>query len=640
VILLLNLLILNLNIIFEQDVKDYSDLLQKGDSSLSVQDYSSAVQFYSQIEGESVYFNSDKARLTFYLNFSDALYTIGDYPDALVKYERLKFLAKQKQDNFFQGKAHIGIAHSLWRMAENVRSIEEILAGIEIFRELKDTSNLITASNILAGIYVGIGNYSDAEGIYNEMLEIAVKSGDSTNIATNYEYLGVIDYFNGNYQDAIRNYRKSLAINIKTENAFARAINLSNMAEAYMELGEFRKGLNILHEATAVQEEYNFKSVLIFSYLTIGRIYTELASYDSAMYNYEKSLALMDQTSETREKHEVYRLIACNYEKQRDFQKAYYYHQKYTARKDSMINSARTRQLEEIRTRYEVENKIKENQDLLYQNSKIEEELSVHKDMIQLQNMVGVLISIFLVISVFLAYRLYRVRKTLINANRSKDKLFGIIAHDLKGPIGNIGAMLNMLQLEKDEKRKAQYLNYLMQSVSNLSALTNQLLSWTFSHKGDFNFEIQKLSVREMSDRSIELFEYQLSEKRIKIINSISSELYVMADENALLTIFRNILSNAVKFTKLNGNITLEADEKKRYIEIRIKDSGVGISRPSIERILEGSHVVSSAGTANEKGSGLGFSIVMEFVRKLKGDIDIESDGKNGTEVFLKLLKA
>ncbi|WKV13889.1 ATP-binding protein [Marivirga harenae] len=639
-ILLLNLLLLNFNLIFEQEVKNYHDFIEKGDSCFAAENYQCAIQFYSSFDADSVKFDSEEERLKYHLSFSDALYITGEYPVALKNFELLKSIALENQDQFYQGKAQIGIAHSLWRMTDNVRSIEEILEGIQIFEKLQDTSHLIAASNILAGIFVSIKKYDDARATYEKMLEYAIQSNDSIYIASNFEYLGIVDCFQGKYRDAITNYEKSLAINEKGDNTFRLSITLGNLAEPKMELGQYQEALQLLYRAVKIQEKHQYKSVLIYTYYTLGQIHTLTQSYDSGLYYYNKSLLMMEETSETREKEKVYKLTAENYAAQGSYKKAYKYHQLHSAEKDSLIVSERTRQLEEINARYEVERKNRENEDLISQNTKKQKELTAQKDLIQLQYTIGILIIIFLVISLFLAIRLYKASQTLITANNSKDKLFGIIAHDLKGPIGNIGAMINLLQIETDENRKSKYFKYLTQSIQNISVLTNQLLSWTFSKKGDFVFNIKQIAVRTIFERTIEVFDYQLAEKDIKVVNEIDEDFAVLADENALLTIFRNLISNAIKFTRKGGEIDLEANKAGNFIEIRISDSGVGMSQTAIQKVLEGKHVVSSTGTANEHGSGLGFSIVIEFVKKMNGKIDIHSDGKSGTSVILKLRKA
>jgi signal transduction histidine kinase len=640
VIIILNILLINFNIIFDQNIKDYRDFINKGDSCFYSEDYRCAIQYYDSIDSDLIKFDSEEEKLKYHLNYSDALYITGEYPVALKNYKVLKSIAIEAQSKFYHGKAQIGIAHSLWRMTDNVKSIQEILDGIQIFEELQDTSHVIEATNILAGIYVSIKKYDIARTYYQKMLNFAIQTNDSLNIASNYEYLGIVDCFQGKYQDAIGNYEKSLAINEKGDNTFRLSITLGNLAEPKMELGQYQEALDLLYKAAKIQEEHQYRSVLIYSYYTLGEIHTLTQNYDSGLHYYEKSLQMMEETSETREKEKVLRLIAENYAEQGFYDKAYEYHQLHSLEKDSLIALERTRQLEEIKTLHDVDKRNKENEDLLIQNSKKEEKLSAQQDLIRLQYVVGFLIILFLFILLFLAVRLYRAKQTLINANNSKDKLFGIIAHDLKGPISNIAAMIQLLESEQDEDRKSQYFNYLTQSIQNISILTDQLLSWTFSQKGDFIFNLESLSVKEISRKTIELFEYQLIEKDIKIINEIEGDSYVLADENALLTIFRNLISNAIKFTKKGGEIRLNANNEGNYIKLTISDSGVGMSIKVIQKVLEGKHITSSKGTANEVGSGLGFSIVIEFVKKMKGKIDIQSDGKSGTTVILKLRKA
>ncbi|HET8860619.1 tetratricopeptide repeat-containing sensor histidine kinase [Marivirga sp.] len=638
-IILFNIILLNYGLAIGADTEDFENVLKKGDSCLVAENYSCAIQFYRRIDNDSTEFQSETQRLEFYLNYSNALFITGEYPNSLVSYEKLKTIAIQNQNKFYEGKASSGIAHSLWRMTDNVEAIEEILSAMAIFEQLGETAHLIEAANILAGIYVSIEKYVDAREIYQKMLDEAIQSNDSFSIATNYEYLGIVDYYEGAYKSAINYYKKSLAINEKGDNSFRLSINLGNLAEAKMELGEYQEALDLLHQAINLQERHQYKSVLIYSYYTIGKIHTRIQSYDSGLYYYERSLQMMDATSETRDRQDVYRLIAENYAKKGAFKKAYEFHRLHSAEKDSLTASERTRELEEIKTRYEVENKIKENEYLVLQNSEKQKELYAQQELIQLHYTIGILIVMFLVLLLFLAIKLYSVRQTLINANNSKDKLFGIIAHDLKGPIGNIETILSLAQTEKDESRKTEYFEFLNKSIQNLSALTNQLLSWRFSHKGDFNFKMEKVAIKEISDRTIDLFDYQLAEKNIRIINTIKDNLYVSADKNALLTIFRNVISNAVKFTSKGGEIKLEAAQKSSWIEIKIQDNGDGMPKSVIQKVLDGKHIVSSSGTDNEKGSGLGFSIVLQFIKKLKGNMDIHSDEGKGTTVMIKLKK-
>ena len=617
-----------------------SNPIQLADSCFAVSDYNCAIERYQKLLAEMNGFKNDEEELQLIFNLAESQYMLGDFLNAHKTYQQLQVTAIKYKNQIYLGKAHAGAGHSLWRITNNVGAIQEILKSVEIFNGLKDTSNIIKSSNVLAGIYVSNGNYEDAGLIYDKMLRLAIRANDSINIAANYEYQGIISFYRGNYQQAIEQYKTSLAINDLIGNDFGIAINQSNIGEAYFEMQEYDKALANLLIAKEKQLKFNLNSVLIFTYYTLGKVHSQFQNYDSSFYYYDKSLDLMKFTSEIRDRNEVYRLIADNYAKQGNFRQAYLFHQLHATAKDSLYMSEKNKQLEEIKTRYEVDKRIQENEDLLFQNTEKQKELAAKQDLIQLQYTIGFLIILLLVILSILAYILLNTRRILMTANKTKDKLFGIIAHDLKGPIKNIAVILSLMEKEQQPKLKEQYNQYLNQIVGGLSILTDQLLSWSFSQKGDFNFHLEKHSIRDISDNSIQLFDFQLAEKNIKVMNTISDDLFVLADENALLSVFRNLLSNAVKFTQKGGEIRLEAMKVNNFIEIQIKDNGVGMSESAVQHILEGKHVTSSAGTASERGSGLGFSIVIEFVKKLNGKINLVSKVNKGTTVILKLRKA
>ncbi len=123
-----------------------------------------------------------------------------------------------------------GLAHILWRTGENVRATTFIIESIELSRKLKDTAAMITSSNILAGIYMSVGNLDDAGKLYQEALGMALGMQDSLNIAQAYEYLGVLEFFREDYYRAIDLYEQALQINLGMDRGLESGINYSNIA--------------------------------------------------------------------------------------------------------------------------------------------------------------------------------------------------------------------------------------------------------------------------------------------------------------------------------------------------------------------------------------------------------------------------
>lgn len=230
--------------------------------------------------------------------------------------------------------------------------------------------------------------------------------------------------------------------------------------------------------------------------------------------------------------------------------------------------------------------------------------------------------------------------KQLKELNATKDKLFSIIAHDLRTPFSNIIGLSDLL-LENiiDFEESEKYIKILNKSAKNSLVLLDNLLNWSKSQTGQLNFKPEKIIFSKVISKIISLNKLSAKNKNI-IINYISSvEIEVYADENMLKTVLRNLISNAIKFTNVGGNINIYAILKQDYVEITISDDGIGMNEEKIKDLFDISSKT-TLGTANENGSGLGLVLCKEFVMKNKGEIWVESkEGKGSSFKFTLPLK-
>jgi signal transduction histidine kinase len=168
--------------------------------------------------------------------------------------------------------------------------------------------------------------------------------------------------------------------------------------------------------------------------------------------------------------------------------------------------------------------------------------------------------------------------------------------------------------------------------------LVNNILSWSISNREGFQFKYSELNLHDLVKQVIGLFIYQISEKNIEIENNILAELTYRSDEDAISTIFRNLISNAIKYTHPRGTISISIEEKsEQQICLHVRDTGVGMDKKTINRVLNNENVLSEVGTKHEKGTGIGYTLVKDFVEKLSGTIRIESEPNKGTEVIVCL---
>ena len=219
-------------------------------------------------------------------------------------------------------------------------------------------------------------------------------------------------------------------------------------------------------------------------------------------------------------------------------------------------------------------------------------------------------------------------QKRLIELNATKDKLFSIIAHDLRTPFSSILGFSELLiedAKDFDELETEEYLKLINTTAKSTLVLLDNLLNWAKSQTGTLIYKPKKIVLSSIIEETVKNSNATAKIKNISINQIQTDKIAVNADENMLKTILRNLISNAIKFTKPEGCITISAIPKHTYVEISVSDNGVGINNKTLKKLFDISENTTSKGTKKEKGSGLGLILCKEFVEKHKGDIWVES---------------
>ncbi|MCK5086046.1 MAG: hybrid sensor histidine kinase/response regulator, partial [Melioribacteraceae bacterium] len=190
----------------------------------------------------------------------------------------------------------------------------------------------------------------------------------------------------------------------------------------------------------------------------------------------------------------------------------------------------------------------------------------------------------------------------------------------------------------KDDKQ-IEYVTYIQESARNMLSLVNSLLDWTRLQTGRISFEPERINAGSIITKSIQMLSGAALQKNINLVSDIEEEVYVHADENLLLQVFNNIVSNAIKFTKDGGSIVISAMPLASKIEVqfKVKDSGIGIKEEDIQKLFSVDSKYTTEGTSGEKGSGLGLSLCKEIVLKHGGEISVNSEYGKGTEFLFTI---
>jgi PAS domain S-box-containing protein len=226
----------------------------------------------------------------------------------------------------------------------------------------------------------------------------------------------------------------------------------------------------------------------------------------------------------------------------------------------------------------------------------------------------------------------------LSELNESKDKLFSLISHDLRGPFNSLLGFSEILTSEYDsltDDEIKQYLSVIYESSQNLYGMTNNLLQYSRFQMGRIEFKAEKLNLEKIINNNTKLLKGNVVKKGISFIIKIEPDIQVIADEDMLNSVLQNLLSNAIKFTNKGGDVIISAKKiispgNITEVELKVEDTGIGISDANMRRIQKG-ETFSTLGTDREYGTGLGIVLVKEFIEKNGGRLKIESELNKGT---------
>jgi signal transduction histidine kinase/DNA-binding response OmpR family regulator len=224
--------------------------------------------------------------------------------------------------------------------------------------------------------------------------------------------------------------------------------------------------------------------------------------------------------------------------------------------------------------------------------------------------------------------------------NAEKDMFFSILAHDLRSPFNSILGFGELLVEEVSEKQYGnieEYAGVILKSSQNAVNLLSNLMEWAQSQTGRMEFKPENFEIIDLITDVEALFDGIARQKSIVIVNDFPSNANVCADKAMINTVCRNLISNAIKFSKPGGKIVLSIVENPSGILVGVSDNGIGISQQNIEKLFRIDEKYSTAGTHNEKGTGLGLILCKEFIEKHGGNIWVESKENNGSSFYFTL---
>lgn len=615
-----------------------------------------------------------------YIN-NDSLYSISS-----------RVLQLSEAVNYTYGKIRANEALGYYYSDEGDRQKSAVLLkkALKLAADEGDKRSELNIINGLANDYRDDGNFADALNLNLTGIDIAKQIDSKPMLSIFNENIASLYADQKDFENALVFYDTVQAINKALGNEKIHAETQSNMASLYKDSENFDHAMFNINKSITTFEKLKIYDWLAYAYEVKGSIYLEQKKYQWALYWYDQSNLLHDQQlDDDREKIQLLNGMAqvylglnrdslslqyaneglqlskkikslqgqidCSetlyelYKNKGDNSSALAYLETFTKLSDSLSKDKNEQSLSLLMTKMQYE---QEKQDLIASN-----EVALAKQ----RNYIYFAITILIILAVitFIIRRSGRIQKKLFKElqeksevvsereselneiNKTKTKLFSIIGHDLRGPIG---ALQGILKLFTDgEIGKNEFISFipkLKSDVENISFALNNLLSWGQTQLNGVVTKPKRVSLDKIVGGNISLLSEVAAGKSIKIINQLPENPLIWADQNQIDIVVRNLLSNAIKFTPEDGLITIEAEEKRDVWQIMIRDTGIGMNKEIQKKVFAGTNNITTYGTNNERGTGLGLSLCKEMIIKNNGEIWVESVLRKGSSFYFTVPKA
>lgn len=573
--------------------------------------------------------------------------------------------------------------------------------SIELSKGSKEIKDVINAYGYTGVAYRNKGIYSKSLELYYKGAELAEKNKEYQLLSYAFVNIANVHIYRNDFQNALIFLNKANRNSILVNDDLQKSYIYVNLGRVYTELRnnerahyyidrsiELRKKLNdeeriavsykykgdllvtedkkndalyYYHEALKICEKSNEDKDLIADVLhKIASIYISDGNYYEAERYALKSLSISDEIGAKYRVKDANYALAYIYSVLRLYKKAYSHYVAYSDTKDSIFSKESNRLITNLQTDFAIEKQQKENE-ILRTKQAIDREIIKKRELMIISISIGLFL---MLVIVFILYnsnkqkknantilvqknaeiseqkeKIEEIARELEKVNKTKDRFFSIIAHDLKNPFNTLIGFSSLLKSNIDyfDKEKLVQIATTINDTSNRTYnLLENLLDWSRSQTNTIHFEPEHIHLNLLVMDTINLLKSQAEKKNVELINKLDQDLHVFADFNMVNTVLRNLISNALKFTE-NGSVAVSCQMNQTFCSISIEDTGIGISPDSLEKLFRIDKSISTTGTKGEIGTGIGLILCKEFVLRNKGTIFVESQVKKGSKFTFTL---
>ncbi len=517
-----------------------------------------------------------------------------------------------------------------------------VLSALKMFESLNDINGIVSCYQKLGTINENSENLQKALDYYFKAIGIMEQHPvKGTEFVWLYNNIGVVYGKMGQLQQAQNYFEMALKGSQDPASIDVRILTLNNLGILYDKTGDDKKSLGYFDEAIKITKDKNLPEN--FARLSVSRASVVSKTDPAAAITVLTDALKTVQTLGLKNlEADIYYGMMESYDRLGKYKEAFKTLHRLKKLEDSLTNTDKVKEIMNLQAVYELE---KSNTKLALVEQRSDANTRIKNIIIAVA--VGlavllVLLSLLYCKTAKLNDQLKKRETELQKSNEIKDKLFSIIGHDLRGPIGNVPIMLQLLEDTTTTPDERQYIqeSLIVHSRASMETL-DKLLYWGQTQIKGIGIKQSTFAVGEHIINNTNLIKSTAAQKQITIINTIPPETTIWADPTHFDFIVRNLLSNAVKFTHNGGTVTLAADSIKKdgHVVFAVRDTGIGIRSEILKNIFQ-PFSTSTRGTADEKGTSIGLMLCKEFVTENGGEIWIETREGIGSTFYFSLRAA
>jgi signal transduction histidine kinase len=663
-----------------------------------VANYQKAAEFYEKAITYYNLINDLDNAAGMYLNMGALYYGIPDYAKSLEMNQKAITIFQKNGNNVDLASVYANMGGLYQDLGQQANALNYLKKALKVFTEENIPRGIAVASNSIGALYLSASVEELAKiGVkpeqrlnlalesLNKSVKIGSEINDPTVLGPSYRYIGLVNEQLGKRDIALQSYLKAVNYSRQDGNKTDYANILLALANFYVQDKAFDKAIPLTNEALKIGIDDQTLDIQKSAYQLLSLIEEQKGNYNASLENYKKYITVRDLIfNEEKEKEITRKQLQIDFAvKEKDYQlkqqvtdgelqrqvllaqqqqqqlalrqqqlalidKEKSFQRLTFLKKEADLESEKRAQADQLK-----QQKLKARLDKEIKDRQINSQQTDLKFNKNVNTFLGILLTILFASAAFVYYTQRKTAKLnklvseqkleLENLGRVKDRIFSVVSHDMRTPVNSLISFIQLLEggnINPDKLNK--YAANLKNTLGYTSAMMENLLNWASSQMQGFKPIKEKFDISLCAQDVINSMEAVSNQKNIKIKNEIKSGMLCLADMNMSSLVLRNLISNALKFTRNGGMVKVSAESYAKAISIQVIDNGVGLSEEQLLAFNQNGFQEtgkSTLGTNKEKGTGIGLVLCKTFISMMDGTLQAKSELDKGTVFTVTLPK-